>query len=242
MLSHETAAEVAGLTDRPSAKIHLTVPTCRTPAWIPGVILHRSARAEASRHPTRTPPQTRVEETVIDLTQSAKRVDDALAWLARAVGSRLTTGARLSTALARRGRLRWRTTLRAAVDDVREGCHSLIELLYLRDVERAHGLPRGSRQRPTIREGHIRYDDVVYEDYATVVELDGRMAHPEPERFRDMRRDNAVVDDGGRPLRYGHGDVLQAPCEVAAQVVRALRRGGWTGRPRRCRRPRCPFA
>ena len=88
VLSHETAAELVGLTDRPSAKIHVTVPHRRTPARIPGVVVHRSVRAAASRHPSRMPPQTTVEDTVVDLTQTARSIDDAMGWLARAIGER----------------------------------------------------------------------------------------------------------------------------------------------------------
>src|SRR5262245_21588897 len=89
VLSHESAAELVGLLDQPTDRVHLTVPHCRTPARIPGVVIHRSRRA--SRHPARLPPQTRVEDTVIDLTQTAVRMETAISWLARAVAARLTT-------------------------------------------------------------------------------------------------------------------------------------------------------
>ncbi len=239
VLSHETAAELAGLTDHPSTKIHLTVPHSRTPARIPGVVVHRSVLAIANRHPTRTPPQTRVEDTVVDLTQTARNVEDAMGWLARAVGARVTTPARLIEAMTRRPRLRWRLTLASAVDDVRLGCHSLLELKYYRDVERAHGLPRGRRQ--VYREGREPrvVDDVLYEEYQTQVELDGRVAHPDHSRWRDMRRDNAVVVKGRHVLRYGLGDVDEYPCDAAAQLGMVLQLGGWAGKPRRCRRPNC---
>ena len=242
MLSHETAAELAGLTERPSARIHITVPQRRTPARIAGVILHRSVRAAASRHPTRTPPQTRVEETVVDLTQTARCLDDALGWLARAVGARVTTAARLLDAMSERSRLRWRPTLVAALDDVDAGCHSLLELRFRHDVEQAHGLPRGDRQVPTNRMGRKTIDDVHYDDYHTTAELDGRAAHPDHLRWRDMRRDNAEVVSGRRPLRYGLGDIGQYPCHAAAQLARVLQLGGWPGTPRPCSRADCVMA
>ncbi|MGE5830823.1 MAG: hypothetical protein ACM30G_21015, partial [Micromonosporaceae bacterium] len=99
VLSHETAAELLGLSPAGDGRIHSSVPTRRTPDPIPGVVIHRSKRAVQSRHPTRTPPQTRVEETVVDLTQAARTIEEALGWLVRAVGARLTTAARLSAAL-----------------------------------------------------------------------------------------------------------------------------------------------
>jgi hypothetical protein len=71
VLSHETAAELNGLLDQPMSPIHVTVPTDRKVRPIPGVIVHRSGRAALATHPGPDLPRTRVEETVVDLTQSA---------------------------------------------------------------------------------------------------------------------------------------------------------------------------
>jgi very-short-patch-repair endonuclease len=217
----------------------VTVATERTPDPIPGVVIHRSGRVEAARHSTRRPPQTRIEETIIDLTQTAVSRDDAVGWLARAVGARLTTPARLVEAIGKRKKLRSRSLLLAGLQDVATGCHSLLEVWYLRDVERAHGLPRADRQAPG---SGRRYRDVLYRRYGTVVELDGRAAHPEDLRFRDLRRDNMVVAEGACVLRYGAVDVTSSPCAVAAQVITVLRRAGWQGNPRRCSRLDCVIA
>jgi hypothetical protein len=49
-LSHETAAELHGLTCKPAPLIHVTVPAGRRVEPVPGLIVHRSARiAEARR-------------------------------------------------------------------------------------------------------------------------------------------------------------------------------------------------
>jgi hypothetical protein len=98
--------------------------------------------------------------------------------------------------------------------------------------------PRDARSRHA-ENGSTKYDDVRYEQYRTRVEIDGRAAHPEHSRWRDMRRDNAAVLDGDRVLRYGLADLVGAPCDVAAQVAEVLRSGGWTGQPRRCGREQC---
>lgn len=234
MLSHDTAAEVVGLASGPSTVVHVTVPASRRVSRIPGAVVHVSRRSARIGHPTRTPPQTRIEETVLDLTQTARDLDEAIGWLARACGRRLTTAARLAQALAGRARVRWRSELNAALDDVASGCHSLLELRYLRYVERAHGLPTGVRQRARRRRGGRWYDDVHYAGFNTVVELDGRTAHPDEDRWRDMARDNAGVAEGESVLRYGAADVVGRTCAVAAQVARVLRRNGWRGAARRC--------
>jgi very-short-patch-repair endonuclease len=243
-LSHESAAELQGLVEMPVADgpIHVTVPTDRTPARIPGVVVHRSSRVDTARHPSRLPPQTRVEDTVVDLTQTSRTFENAMGWLARAVNARLTTPERLASTMEDRRKLRWRGQLGEALRDVENGCHSLLELCYFRNVERAHGLPRGERQVPARGPVGRIYRDVEYRRYRTVVELDGLAAHPDWGRWRDMRRDNASVAAGRSVLRYGPGDVYDVPCRVALQAAQVLQANGWCEAPKRCRRPDCVIA
>ena len=212
MLSHHTAAEVAGLIERPSSTIHVTVPHQRNPCRVSGVRIHRSCRAAKARHPAKNPPQTRIEETVIDLTQYSRTLDEAVSWIARAVGARITTAERLEGAMDARPKVRWRAALIAAVRDVGLGCHSLLELAYLRNVERAHALPSGERQTARPRRGGNRRDDVFYREYRLRVELDGDVAHPVHQRSRDNRADNDAVLAGHQPLRYGSAAIFDTPC------------------------------
>ena len=109
-----------------------------------------------------------------------------------------------------------------------------MEVRYLRDVERAHGLPDGRRQ---VRRRRTECD-VWYEEYGLLVELDGRRGHEGGGAFRDMRRDNSATTDGLATLRYGYRDVFGSPCEVAAQVAENLARRGWPGPFGRCQRCR----
>lgn len=240
-LSHETAAELAGLIDRPAPVVHVSVPAHRRVVPIDGVRVHVSRRLDQARHPSRLPPQTRVEETVLDLVDRSRTAAEAIDWVMLACARRLTTPDRLRTALAGRRRSRWRDPLREVLQDVAEGCHSLLELRYLRDVERRHRLPRGTRQAVRRRRGGRWYDDVHYAGYRTRVELDGRVAHPDEARFRDLRRDNEAVAAGDSVLRYGWVDVTGDPCGCAAQMVRVLRAHGWQGIPQACR-PGCPVS
>jgi hypothetical protein len=55
-----------------------------------------------------------------------------------------------------------------------------------------------------------------------------------------MHRDNRFVLAALPTLRYGWADVLDRPCEVAAQVATVLVQHGWSGLPGRC--PRCRAA
>jgi len=234
VLSHGTAAELWGITTETSARIHLTVPSETSMARIPGVVLHYSGRVVAARHPVLAPPRTRIEETVLDLAGAAAGLDEALAWIYRSCAGRRTTPEHLAAAMRLRSRMRWRPDLSRALAEASSGVHSLLEHRYLTGVERPHGLPAGKRQWVTQRGSRRQYADVAYEEYSTLVELDGRVAHPEASRWRDVRRDNANLADGRMTLRYGWTEVCENSCEIAEEVARALRRQGWTGTLRRC--------
>jgi hypothetical protein len=241
LLSHWTAAELDLLAEA-SGAIHVTVPTpqrihvpaCECAPPLPAIIVHRSARIAAARHPARIPPRTRIEETVIDLTQAASSLDEAMSWLIRGCARRLTTPSLLAAAMAARSRLRWRGELSTALADIGEGAHSTLELRYVRHVERAHGLPRAARQAPSKVAGRSRYLDNHYREFGVAVELDGRIAHPAEARWRDIHRDNASAAVGITTLRYGWADVTTDSCRVAAEIAHVLRQRGWPGRLYAC--------
>ena len=235
-LSHHTAAELDGLVSDQARLIHVMVPSGHQVTPLAGVMLHYSGRLATARHPVRIPPRTRIEETVLDLAGAAGSLDDALGWVLRACGSRRTTPGRLAAALALRARVRWRSELSATLGLAAGGVHSLLEFRYVTRVERPHGLPAGRRQRLVVRAGQRQYQDVTYQEYGLVVELDGQAAHPAGSRWRDVRRDNASTAVGQGTLRYGWADVTGRPCFVAGQVADALGRRGWAGVPRRCGR------
>jgi hypothetical protein len=235
-LSHETAAEVNGLTERRSPLIHVTIPSARRVRQPRGVVIHRSAYLDLkARFPRGIVPHTLVEETVIDLVSTAGNLDGACGWVTAAFGRRLTGEGPLRQALSTRRKLRWRDQLDDFIIAAAGGAHSVLEFRYDRDVERAHGLPRASRQVPfTKPDGSRGFRDRYYEKYGLVVELDGKRAHPEERRGHDRRRDNDATAHGGSTLRYDWDDVTRQPCGTAAQVARSLASRGWKGRLRPC--------
>ena len=239
VLSHHTAAELWSLTDAPSSSIHVSVPRQAGPLRSPGLVVHYSARLPAARHPARLPPQTMLEETVLDLAELSTTAEDAVAWPIKACQRRLTTSDRIIGALGKRSRIRWRRDLADAITDARPGVHSPLELRYLRNVERSHGLPRGDRQVLAIRGSRRQYLDVRYSDYGVIVELDGALAHPAESRQHDARRDNANALAGNQTLRYGWVPVAYHACEVTLEVATLLWQRGWRGVPRPCGKD-CP--
>ncbi len=217
VLSHETAAELHRLADERDQPIHVTIPVARRVIAAEGVCLHRSGRPIETVRERDYPPQTTVEETVLDLTQTARSFDDVCGWVTRAIARDLTDETRLQAAMKKRSRLRWRADLHEVLEAAATGDHSVLEFRYHRDVERAHGLPEPDRQVPfTAKDGRRGRRDRVYQEYGVVVELDGRLAHPEENRWKDKARDNAAAAAGQQSLRYDWAAITQRPCATAA--------------------------
>jgi very-short-patch-repair endonuclease len=228
ILSHETAAELISLTDRKSAVISVTVPNARRVAAPRGIVIYRQRHRQLKwRFARGIPPHTLTEDTVIDLLNASAAFDDAVAWVTAAFARRLTSERMLRQAVAARSRVRWRGQLDDVITLAAGGTHSVLEFRYDRDVERAHGLPRATRQSPFIkRDGSRGYRDRFYEHYGRlVIELDGRNYHLD--ETRDRTRDNQATATGGSTLRYTWTDVTSRSCETAAEVHRALRERGY---------------
>jgi very-short-patch-repair endonuclease len=234
VLSHHTAAELWRLSDEPLELIHVSVPRATSMLDIPGLAVHYSSRLPQARHPARLPPQTRLEDTVLDLVELARTAEEAVAWPIKACQRRLTTPDRMMGALEERHRVRWRAEVRDSIAVTRVGVHSPLELRYFRDVERRHGLLAGDRQVLVTRGTARQYLDVRYSDYGVVVELDGVLAHSPGSSRQDARRDNANTLDGYQTLRYSWVPVAYHACETAQQVFELLRRNGYCGMLRRC--------
>jgi hypothetical protein len=244
MLSHETAAEVHGLIDKPAGNaIHITVPTGRRPVRrgsVRGIVIHRSGLSRPQLPITWKLPRTRIEDTVLDLIDAAPNFQVAYGWIARAVTRDLATVGMLRAALATRRRARYRAELAVAFGDSDGGVHSGLELRYTRDVERAHGLPVAQRQARREIAGRVHYRDNWYAEYRVCVEVDGPAYHRDEQVWKDKRRDNVnLAEDGAETFRFGPVEVTELACESAAMVAAALARNGWKGTPRPCRRPGC---
>jgi hypothetical protein len=240
VLSHETAAELQRLLDKPGPLIHLTVPPARRVAPQEGLRIHRSRHAVAGlRFPPGVLPQTVAEDTILDLVDQAKTVDEVCALITAAFGRRLTTEGMLRATMRPRKRLRWRSDMDALITEAARGTHSLLEYRYDRDVEGAHGLPKSARQAPYIKpDGGKGFRDRLYQEYGVLVELDGASAHPEENRWADRERDNHAATQRKQTLRFGWKHVRHQACGTAAMTAIVLMNHGWRGSPKRCS-PEC---
>ena len=113
-----------------------------------------------------------------------------------------------------------------------------MEVRFLRDVERAQGLPRGRRQVP-LTIGNVRVHDIAYEEQRVLVELDGRLGHDGEDRVRDGIRDRRSATRAWLTVRAFWNDVAGAPCTLATEVGEVLNQRGWRDRAHPCRRRGC---
>lgn len=180
-----------------------------------------------------SPARTSVADTILDLAGELSPAE-LLSVTANALGWGHTSTVALRQAFERRGRPPPRSRLlRDVIADVRSGNESPLEVRYVADVERRHGLPASRRQ---VRTAYGRCD-ALYEEYGVIVELDGRLGHSGAAAHKDMSRDNAHVLSGLVTLRFAWVHVALDPCATARIVAHALSGRGWYGQMRHC--PRC---
>ncbi len=232
MVAGRTAARLHGLIDAEDLPAEVVVPK------------HRAPRRRSFARYRRVDPLLRrgqtshrllctsVADTVVDVCANSSR-GDVVALITGALQKRLTSGYALASAAERRERLPNRRLIDAIVADARTGVDSSLEMLFLHDVERAHGLPAGKRQVTASAKGG--WVDLHFREYGLVVELDGREAHVGRE-FRDRRRDNRNARAGVTTLRYGWREIAADPCGVAAEIIAVLIARGWHGEVARCGR------
>jgi hypothetical protein len=235
VLALETAEWSWGLRDEPPETVHIMVPGERRIVTKKGLCVHIRRDLAKRRHPVHEPPATRLEDTVIDLVDDSPTAEGAIDVLMRACQRRLTTAERLAQTAKKRKKMKRRRLLLDVLSEVHDGVLSMLERNYRRDVEVAHGLPRGVRNKGEGVAGRRRYRDVRYKKFGVVVELDGQSAHPANDKDRDDIRDNELLEaEGVRTFRYGWKPVAVRACATAAQVGRVLKQGGWTGIPHPC--------
>ena len=241
--SHGTAAFAWGIGPQPRY-VDLVVPRNASVRSVDSaeVRLHRSAFVTERVHDHMWPWRTTAEDTILDVGGRGT-LDDQLAVLARAFQKGVVTDWTVAACLDRRGTHRWRTVLVDLLGEVATGSESPLEVRFVRDVLRPHGLPVGTRQmvrfdRTDPTRPHLH--DLGYPDQRVLVELDGRLGHEGYlGRLKDGVRDRRGLAAGWVTLRAFWLDVAGRPCGLAAEVGDVLRSRGWTGDIRACRSRTC---
>jgi hypothetical protein len=235
-------AQESALGENSNGPLHLAVDRDRHVDPLPGVEIHRVTDLRGRVDWRTMPPQMRVDEAVIDTMVARLDEDDvaeAFAVFARACFRR-TNPERIARTLARRARVRHRRMITALVEDRRTGACSVLERGYLHRVERPHGLPRGNRQFRSTASGSATDQDVRYDEYGVVVELDGRTHYDSAaSRDADAKRDLAELATAeALTARVTYGLVFGGQCATARWVGAVLAKRGWAGVLRQC--PNCP--
>lgn len=224
-------------------KVHVAIARGRTVCAQDGAVIHRTSHLRQRVLWHRAPPRMRVEHALVEVMSQRLGADDvagAFSELTRVAYSRQTTAERILDTLTSRRRVPGRTLIRAMLEDWRDGVCSVLERGYRSEVERPHGLPRASRQHPSDATGARTHQDVRYQRYSLVVELDGLVFHADADsRDHDAARDLAELATSGAPTaRVTYGLVFRTPCRTAGWIAEILRHRGWTGTLTSC--PRCP--
>lgn len=230
-LGPEASGYLYGLVRRPPRPIDVLVPVA-TPVRVRGP--WRFVRERDGVRPARSPgspPRLTPECTVLDLAD-VRAAGEVAGLVTVAVQRGLTSPERLQRLIKARPRQRHRELIEGMLADVTAGVESYLEMLYLRTVERPHGLPRGDRQGPVAGLPYER--DVLYKAHSLLVELDGLRWHDGENQFRDMNRDNRHALRDELTLRFGYFDVAGRPCPVAFQVYLALVKRGYSEPFLRC--------
>jgi hypothetical protein len=250
-LSGRSAGHVWGLVRTEPETIEVAIPAHRKVRPVDGVVIRRSRHLPARVDPAGWPHRVTAGHTVLDLAQGGT-FDRAVSLAARGIGLGVISADSLLAALGERRGQSHALPLREALAEVAEGSESPAELRYVRDAERAHGLPVGKRQTPIAGDGlalrplvgprqvlgvGVGRRDVEYEEWDLVVEVDGRLGHDGwRARQREGRRDRKAAVGGRLTVRCYWPDLVPTACELAEDVAAILTTRGWTGQARPCRR------
>jgi len=221
--------------DDDEAPVHVAIDQSRRLEAPEGVTIHRMTKLTAHWFGG-SPPRLRLEDNALAMAHEAENELDVIAIIAAVASKKFVTAESLRAALARFPRLRRRRWIGALIDDLASGSCSVLEHGYLTLVERAHGLPRGTRQAPRTTTGGMEYRDVEYLPFDLVVELDGYLSHNGWEaRGRDADRDlDDLALSGKQTARLRWHQVFGTPCRTAGRIALVLQRQGWQGTPTRC--------
>lgn len=219
-LAMETAGHVDGFIARRPQVITVAVPHSRRVRKVPGikVVRRRELRTTTRKGFTVTTEVSTVLECADNPLFSER---DVVCLIADAVHARAVSEADLATGLAARSRHQQREVIRLAIGDVAEGAESGLEIIALRDVIRAHGLPEMRMQQPA--EGGRLQRDFENEEYRVVLELDGKVGHEAGDRIKDLRRDRRASSTGRVTLRAGWVDAAYEACELAMDLFGTYR-------------------
>jgi hypothetical protein len=204
--------------------VHVLVPLNRRPRATTGLVVHRRRGFDSAGRDVvqrRGLATCRVEPSVID-SWPLLRGDTRRAAVIASVSERLTTPARLRTAVGENVNLKDRFELLRLVNLLDQGCRSELELWGYDHVFSGPDMP------PIVRNLRVRvgqrsvYLDAYCPRSRVNFELDGAKWHSSrAARERDARRDAALAAMGIMVVRFTHDQLVRTP-ELVRDQIRSI--------------------
>ncbi|WP_328347616.1 endonuclease domain-containing protein [Micromonospora sp. NBC_00421] len=167
-------------------------------------------------------PVMRLERALVDAWPLLSP-EDRPAPVIRAVNDRLTTPARIGSALTAVPRLSGRAQLRTLLDRLVAGCRSPLEIWGHDHVFTGPGMPAFRRQARVVVGRRTMYLDVYAERERVDFELDGATTHGDPhQREIDLRRDALLATVGILVVRFARHRLVHEPDAVRHEVCAIL--------------------
>lgn len=250
-LAGPSAGVIHGLVDLPRGAIswstpprwldpiHVVVPATSRAAVRSGTVLARRSGASIVEA---WPRRTTYDATVVDLAMESS-VDEVAALIGKATRPGHSSPARLRAEIARRPTATTAQLIDEMLTERTAGAEWPLEVRFVRDVLRAHGLPEGEGQAAvtavnTTVESLGRTFDRIVREFRVAFELHGDSYHQGARRSVDRAKARAASRAGWVALAYGWSDAVAHRCESAVEIAETYVERGWPGRPQSCS-PRC---
>jgi len=223
-----TALEVDGLRGFTEPWIHVWVPKGLEKQRVPGVRLHETRRWTAADGARSGVPRSNPAVSTVQAALWSVTLRQAMLCLVMPIQQRIVSADDVAVELDRITRHRFRKPLQAALRDIRLGAESLNELDFAVECRR-RALPEPTRQVVRRLSQGRAVLDVVWEDYAVVVEVNGAGHHALDVAMRDEVRITDLQAQGNAVMPVS---VLTLRCQPDAlfdALANLLRSRGWPG-------------
>ncbi len=179
-------------------------------------------------HPLAVPPRTRLPRSLVDAAAERVPPRRARVIILAGVQQRLVRAPALSDALSRRGHCRNRAVIAEAIIDASGGIQSLPEADF-NTIRRRYHLPQPRRQQVLQRPDGRYFLDNDWPEFGVRAEIHGIPHFEVPNWDNDLRRQNEISIEGGGLLLFSSFATRHLQAQVGDQLVRMLRRRGWSG-------------
>ena len=222
MVGGLSAAALHGLQRWPRQEITILVANPMSYEPLPGFRFFRTRRTFGLLVGAGELPVARVEPAVLMFASEEPHLRTALGAVTASVQQRLTTVEQLRDWVGHLAPLRRARHLRALLDDVAGGAHSLAEV-DLRKACRDHGVqpPRSQRARFD-RGGRKRYTDAEWtlaNGAVVVLEVDGAFHDDAQQGTLDRRRNRRLTSTTRIVVQCSAWEIRHEPWEVMADLI-----------------------